>query len=230
MIFKDTAEEELEGDTEFPNPSQRTDPENSKATYLSSSPSKREFLSLSRLSTQQPETKFLPMLPEDEPPSIASTPTSLTSQNLTQPANVTPSSPFPRGTISTPSISPTDSHFDSTSPSVYDFNWEDHTRHGSFDFGLPQLEFEEYANEAHKKLFRGHSPPPGSGDDAKRLMCATTEPVASNDTSTLHAASSRTTLGPQEFDSQTRTDITGATALDELLAEMGYLGELILGN
>lgn len=85
-------------------------------------------------------------------------------------------------------------------------------------------------NEAQKNPFRGCSLPPGSGDDAKQPICAAMQPVAFNVTSILHAAGSRTTFGPQAFGSQTRTDITSAPALDELLAEMGYLGELILGK
>lgn len=232
-ILQDTAEEELEDDATFVSPSQHIDPDKCMVTCLSSPPSKRDFPPLSQLSTLHPETKPLPILPKDASPSIVSSPLILASQNISQQAKMMPRPQFSLETLSTGSISPTDSPFDSTSPSVYDSNEEDATRHGSFDFGFSQLQSpiaEGYVDEAQKDPFRGRSLPLGSGDDAKQPICGATQSGAFNAMTPLHAAGSRTSFEPQACGSQTRMDITSAPAFDELFAEMGYLGELILGK
>jgi hypothetical protein len=227
-----TEEEFDDDDANFATPSHLKDLNGSPLTVLSPPPTSRRFEipPLSNLDTLLPGSKPLPNLPEYVSPSLIPSPLHLSSSNTLELTKLLPRSHFSIDTISTGLVSPSDSHFDSSSPSIYDSNDDnDPNIDDTFDFGFSKEDIspkQENDKEVPRNPFRGYSLPEADFSaespvkkhgifDSSALM---TEPNAG-----LSVVGSRTTFGPPA-----QPQVT--SALDELFAEMGYLSGMIMGK
>lgn len=228
MAPPEIAKDEPEVDDNFASPSRHIYPDKPAGACLPPHPARRDLPSSPQPSSLCSEAKPLPMLPEDASPSLTPSSLHIAPQDVFQQAKTVSKLHFSFDSISIGLISPTDSHFDCSSPSTYDSNDEDLITDEAFDFGFFQMELpilEELQNETRNNPFHGYTLPLGS-DVAITKRNSSHSSMATPATGPLSA---KPTLGPQVLKSQTRTETTSATPLDELLAEMGYLGDIISG-
>jgi len=216
-IPDEIAEEEFEDDdANFATPA---DIEMSHTTLLSPPPVRQPH----RLHTASPDIKPLPRLPNE----LASTPVAESPSMVPAPLHVTPHlshiarSHFSIDTISTELISPTESHF-SSSPSIYDSNDdEDGIIDDSFTFNPASADASPPSGLANGFQYSLPVDDHGSEATLKKgdVVAAGFGP----------RVAVRQTFGPQTFDPPEKTgDAIGA--LDQLLAEMGFLGDMVVGK
>ncbi|KFY87852.1 hypothetical protein V500_06720 [Pseudogymnoascus sp. VKM F-4518 (FW-2643)] len=229
-IPHDSFEDEFEDDDNFASSSQQPidDDEKSSITSLSPPPLKREFLTLQHLTIADAEAKPLPMLPEDASPSMVPSPLHILPQPVSFDERMNPKSHFSIDSLATSLASPVGSHFDSSSPSAYDSNDEYVVTDDGFDFGFSTpkpVVLEGAERETQTGNFYGYSLPLGHADDAldKHNRLGTV---------TLDDTGARTSFGSPVFQSNSpaSADTGTVTALDELLDELGYLGDFISGD
>jgi hypothetical protein len=219
VIPDEIAEEEFEDDdANFAN---LADIERNLSTCLSPPPARQPY----RLRTSSPDVKPLPKLPNE----VSSTPIAESPSMVPAPLHVTPHtshiarSHFSVDTISTEFVSPTESHFSST-PSIYDSNDEEEGDAGGDD----SFTFHSASADA--------SPPGGLANGFQYSL-----PIDDHGSeSTLKKGDAaaaglggkvalRQTFGPHTFDPPEKSGDT-INALDQLLAEMGFLGDMIVGK
>jgi hypothetical protein len=213
------AEEEYEDDdANFATPA---DIERPHTTLLSPPPARRPR----RLHTASPDIKPLPKLPDEMSP----TPVAESPSMVPAPLHVTPHlshiarSHFSVDTISTEPVSPTESHF-SSAPSVYDsYDDEDGdaVTDDSFTFHSPSTDSSSPSGLANG--FQYSLPVDDHGSEAT-LKKGDVAAAGSGARVAL-----RQTFGPQTFDPPEKTG-DAISALDQLLAEMGFLGDMIVGK
>jgi hypothetical protein len=213
VIPDEIAEEEFEDDdANFAN---LADIDRTLGTLLSPPPTRQPY----RIRTSSPGVKPLPKLPNElSPTPIAESPSMVPAPlHVTSHTSHILRSHFSVDTISTELISPTESHF-SSAPSIYDSNDDEDgdvvaddsfTSHSaSTDGGLAHgfqysLPVDEHGSELTLK--KGDAAAVGLG-----------EKVAL-----------RQTFGPHTFDPPEKTG-DAISALDQLLAEMGFLSDMIV--
>ena len=221
-------EEEFEDDHNFASPSRHhIDDEKPIVTYLSPPPLKRDFATLPQLNVPHTESKPLPMLPEDASPSMVPSPLHITPQTVSLQERLKPKSHFSLDSIATALVSPVGSHFDSSSPSAYDSNDEYVVTDDGFDFGFSTTKpsaLEGIETEQQTNNFLGYSLPLDPTDSLNKH--SRSHSLATVATVTTH------TFSPQVFQAnpQATTETISAAALDDLLAELGYLGDFISGD
>lgn len=221
LVIPDEIEEEAEDDDNFANEMHRMSLSDKVLTPLAPPPFGLRFpiaLPASGANTPKDTSKPLPMLPEEL--MLALSPQPLRIRDPT-PALDVPRSHFSMSTISTTLTSPSDSNFGfSATPSIADSNDDDDLSadccSGDEFFGGPIKEA--------KSPFNGYSLPETDYTSEQSLQKEV--PV-----STLTKAASRTTFGgASPFVPSTETDVKTMNALEELLDEMGYLGDAITGK
>jgi len=223
VIPDEIEEEEAEDDDNFASQLSRISlHEKGILTPLAPPPSGLRFplsLPTSGSNTPRDTSKPLPMLPEEL--SLALTPAPL---RLRDPVHtmvdMMPRSHFSTSTISTTMTSPTGSHFGfSATPSIADSNDEDDL---SADIGSG----DESAYSPVKEVgsFTGYSLP--DSDYTSEQSLQKDIPL-----SPLTQAASRTTFGgAAPFVPSTETDVQNMSVLEQLLSDMGYLGDAITGK
>jgi hypothetical protein len=218
-IPDEIAEEEFEDDdANFATPA---DIDRSLATQLSPPPARQP----QRLHTASSDIKPLPKLPNE----LSPTPVAESPSMVPAPLHVTPHSSqiarshFSIDTISTGLVSPTESHF-SSAPSIYDSN-DDEDGDAVID---DSFTFHSASTDA--------SPPSGLANGFQYSL-----PVDEHGSeSTLKKGDSaaaglsgkvalRQTFGPQPFEAPEKTG-DEISALDQLLADMGFLSDMIVGK
>ncbi|OBT64039.1 hypothetical protein VE03_06679 [Pseudogymnoascus sp. 23342-1-I1] len=234
-IPHDSFEDEFEDDDNFASTSHQPhdDDEKSSITSLSPPPPKRDFLTLTlaHLTLSPSEAKPLPHLPSDASPSMVPPPLHILPHPVER---MNPKSHFSIDSIASSLASPVGSHFDSSSPSAYDSTDEYVVTDDGFDFGFstpkPAVVIEGGAEGETQTTgsFYGYSLPLGSDDDAMDKHNRSD----SLGTVTLDDAGARASFGSPVFQSSSPVspDTRTVTALDELLDELGYLGDLISGD
>jgi hypothetical protein len=216
-IPDEIAEEEFEDDdANFATPA---DIERSHTTLLSPPPARQ----LNRIHTASSDIKPLPKLPNE----LSPTPVAESPSMVPAPLHVTPHpshiarSHFSIDTISTELVSPTESHFSST-PSIYDSNDdEDGIIEDSFTFNTASTDASLPSGLGNG--FQYSLPVDDHGSEATLKK----GDVAAAGFGTRAAL--RQTFGPQTFDPPEKTGDT-INALDQLLAEMGFLSDMIVGK
>jgi hypothetical protein len=168
--------------------------------------------------TPRDTSKPLPMLPEQL--SLALAPPPLRIRDPV-PAAEMPRSHFSTSTISTTLTSPTDSHFGfSETPSIADSNEDEDL---AADTGSGDESTYSPVKEAENR-FNGYSLP--DTDFTSELSLGKSHPI-----SPLTQAASRTTFGGAvPFVPSAESDAQNMSALEQLLSEMGYLGDAITGK
>ncbi|KAL5354756.1 hypothetical protein ACLOAV_000845 [Pseudogymnoascus australis] len=233
-IPHDSFEDEFEDDDNFASSShQPLDDEKSSITSLSPPPTKRDFLTLPHLAPAPSEAKPLPQLPEDVSPSMVPSPLHILPHPASLDGRLNPKSHFSIDSLATSFASTVGSHFDSSSPSAYDSTDEYVVTDDGFDFGFstpkPAVVLEGgEERETQTGSFYGYSLPLGSDDDALDKHNRSD----SLGTVTLDDAGVTAPFGAPMFQSTSpaSVDTRTATALDELLDELGYLGDFISGD
>ncbi|KFY05373.1 hypothetical protein O988_00049 [Pseudogymnoascus sp. VKM F-3808] len=233
-IPHDSFEDELEDDDNFASPLQpHVDDEKPAATGLSPPPPKRDFTTLPHLTVAHAEAKPLPMLPEDASPSMVPSPLHVLPQPVSFAERMKPKSHFSIDSIATSLESPAGSYFDGSSPSAYDSTDEYVVTDDGFDFGFstPKPPVAEVAErDIQAGNFYGYSLPYGLADDAldkhNRSDSLATVATVTLDDATAHASFGSPVFQTNSPESDSRT----VTALDELLDELGYLGDFISGD
>lgn len=140
---------------------------------------------------------------------------------------------FSLDSITTTSISPTGSRYDSSSPSVYDSNDEciitDHSLDFDFTSTKPSAN-DGLGKEAQVNSFHGHNLPFGLDDVLHKHNYS--HSASMNATVRAEEANTRTTSGPQVFQAvaQATFGTSSATTPDDLFTELRYLGDFISGN
>jgi hypothetical protein len=174
--------------------------------------------SLSGASTPRDISKPLPMLPEQV--FVTLVPPPLRLRNPVSAAEM-PRSHFSMSTISTTLTSPTESHFDfSGTPSIADSNDEEDM---SADIGSGDESAYSPVKEVESR-FTGYSLP--DSDYTSEQSLQKEMPL-----SPLTQAASRTTFGGgAPFAPNAQDDVKNMSTLEELLSEMGYLGDVITGK
>jgi hypothetical protein len=218
-IPDEIAEEEFEDDDA--NFATAADIETSLTTRLSPPPTRQPH----RLHTASPDIKPLPKLPDEMPP----TPVAESPSMVPAPLHVTPHlshiarSHFSIDTISTEFVSPTESHF-SSAPSIYDSNDDedgDAVIDDSFTFHSASTDASPPSDPANGFQYSLPVDDHGSEATLKKGDVA----VAGFDA----RVALRQTFGPQTFEAPEKTG-DSINALDQLLAEMGFLGDMIVGK
>lgn len=233
-VPQDLSEDEFEDEGNFASPSQQhIDYEEPTVTCLSPPPQKRDFATLPQLNVPHTEAKPLPMLPEDATPSMVPLPLHILPQTVSLHERMNPKSHFSLDSVATGPASPVGSHFDSSSPSAYDSNDEYVVTDDGFDFGFSTTKpsaLESIEKEKQSNGFHGYSLPLAETDSLHKSTRS--HSLATISTVALDEAVMKAPFGSQVFqaNSQVSTDTRSATALDELLAELGYLGDFISGD
>lgn len=228
----DNYEDEFEDDANFASSSQQpVDDEKSSITSLSPPPPKRDLLTLPRLTVAPAEPKSLPLLPEDVSPSMVPSPLHILQQNLSFNERMNPKSHFSIDSLAESFASLAGSQFDSSSPSAYDSTDEYVVTDDGFDFGFSKpnpVVLNDSEREAQAGSFYGYSLPLDSSGDAMDKHNRS-DSLA---TVTLDEGSARTSFGSPVYrtNSPASAETRTATALDELLDELGYLGDIISGT
>ncbi|KFZ04346.1 hypothetical protein V501_09189 [Pseudogymnoascus sp. VKM F-4519 (FW-2642)] len=143
-----------------------------------------------------------------------------------------PKSHFSIDSIATSFTSLAGSQFDSSSPSAYDSTDEYVVTDDGFDFGFstpkPPVILEGAERDAQAGSFYGYSLPLGSADGGMEKHNRS-DSLA---TVTLEEGGARSSFGSPVFktSSPASLDNRTVTALDELLDELGYLGDFISGD
>lgn len=227
----DNYEDEFEDDANFASSSQQPiDDEKSSITSLSPPPPKRDLLALPHLTVAPLEPKPLPVLPEDVSPSMVPSPLHIFPQNLSFDERMNPKSHFSIDSLATSFASLSGSQFDSSSPSAYDSTDEYVVTDDGFDFGFSKpnpVVLNGAEREAQAGSFYGYSLPLDSDGDAMDKHNRS-DSLA---TVTLGEGSARSSFGSPVYqtNSPKSAETRTATALDELLDELGYLGDIISG-
>lgn len=227
----DSFEDEFEDDDNFASTSQQPiDDETSSITSLSPPPLRRDILTLQQLTIAPTEAKPLPMLPSDASPSMVPSPLHVLPQPVSFNERMNPKSHFSIDSIATSFTSPVGSQVDSSSPSAYDSNDEYVVTDDGFDFGFSTpkpVVLEGAERETQAGNFYGYSLPLDSADDALDKHNRSD----SLGTVTLDDAGARASFGAPVFQTNSpASDTRTVTALDELLDELGYLGDFISGD
>jgi hypothetical protein len=210
LLIPDENEEEIEDDDNFATDLPRISSKGGVLTPLSPPPSGSRLPSVRALLT--PTSKPLPQLPEESNSSL-----------MLQPADL-PRSHFPTSTISTTLISPTESHLDlGRTPSVTDSHEDDDDL--TADIGSGDEFTYSPLDGAAGTGFPGYSLP--DGDYASEL---TLRKETGSFTSLLPAQASRRTFGGPSMTPSSGNDLRSTSIMDELLSEMGYLGDMIFGK
>ncbi|ELR06699.1 hypothetical protein VC83_05241 [Pseudogymnoascus destructans] len=224
-IPHDSFEEEFEDNDNFASTShQPIDDEKSSITSLSPPPPKH-------LTLAPTESKSLPQLPEDASSSMVPSPLHVLPQPLSFNERMNPKSHFSIDSITTSFASLAGSQFDSSSPSAYDSTDEYVVTDDGFDFGFstpkPPVVVLGAERDAQAGSFYGYSLPLGPADDGMDKHNRS-DSLA---TITLEQGGARSSFGSPVFQSNSPSspDTRTATALDELLDELGYLGDFISG-
>jgi hypothetical protein len=216
-IPDEIAEDEFEDDdANFATPA---DFERSHTTLLSPPPVHQPY----RLHTDSPDIKPLPRLPNE----LSSTPVAESPSMVPAPLHVTPHlshiarSHFSIDTISTELVSPTESH-SSSAPSICDSNDdEDGIIDDSFTFNSASADASPPSGLANGFQYSLPVDDHGSEATLKKgdVVAAGCGP----------RVAVRQTFGPRTFDPPEKTG-DAISALDQLLAEMGFLGDMIVGK
>lgn len=223
IIPDEIAEEEFEDDdANFANPA---DLERSLATRLSPPPRRPHHLR-----TGSSDIKPLPKLPEEQSPApVAESPSMVPAplhlaHNASPPNALVARSHFSIDTISTELVSPTESHF-SSGPSIYDSNDEED--------GVPDDSFTFHSAS------RNASPPSGLANGFQYSLpvgdMSSESTLKRGDASGLGLSGNgkvtlRHTFGPGSFEAPEKGAGDAVSGLDQLLAEMGFLGDVIVGK
>ncbi len=181
---------------------------------------------LERLRTAIADMKPLPMLPDElSPPIVAESPSLVPAPlQVTPPGATGPRSHFSIDTISTGLVSPTESHF-SSPPSIYDSNDDedvDPVTDESFTFHSTRI------NPLTNELANGFQYSLPGGDFGSEATLGKNDVAATGFgmQGLQNKVAVRSTFGgPQE-----ETGGDAISALDQLLEEMGYLGDMIEGK
>lgn len=221
LIIPEEIEEEAEDDDNFASEMNRCSLHDRVLTPLAPPPSGVRLpmpLPTPGVNTPKDTSKPLPMLPEEL--MLALSPPPLRIRDPTGPVDI-PRSHFSMSTISTALTSPTDSHFGfSDTPSIADSNDDEDL---SADIGSG----DESSGSPVKEVgggFNGYSLPDADYKSDHSLQKA----VAG---ATLTQAAVRTTFGgAPPFVPNVENDVKSLSMLEELLNEMGYLGEAITGK
>jgi hypothetical protein len=216
-IPDEIAEEEFEDDdANFAIPA---DVERSLITQLSPPPAHQPH----RIYTALPDIKPLPKLPDEMSP----TPVAESPSMVPAPLHVTPHishiarSHFSIDTISTELVSPTESHF-SSAPSIYDSNDDedgDAVTDDSFTFHSASTDASPPSGLAGGFQYSLPVDDHGSESTLKKGDVAAA--------GLSGKAALRQTFGPHTFEAPEKTGDT-ISALDQLLAEMGFLSDMIV--
>ncbi|OBT78380.1 hypothetical protein VF21_02109 [Pseudogymnoascus sp. 05NY08] len=226
--FEDEFEDEFEDDDNFASSSHPPldDEGKSSITSLSPPPPKRDFLTL-----PPQEAKPLPHLPSDASPSLVLSPLHVLPQTLSFDERMNPKSHFSIDSIATSFASLAGSQFDSSSPSAYDSTDEYVVTDDGFDFGFSTPKPNVVLEGAERDALAGgfYSLPLGQADDGGMEKHNRSDSLA---TVTLEEGSARSSFGAPVFQSNSPAspDNRTVTALDELLDELGYLGDFISGD
>ncbi|OBT90281.1 hypothetical protein VE02_01256 [Pseudogymnoascus sp. 03VT05] len=226
-IPHDTFEDEFEDDANFASTSHPPldDEGKSSITSLSPPPPKRDILTLPHLTLPSPEAKPLHHLPSSASPSLVPSPLSFDER-------MNPKSHFSIDSIATSFASLAGSQLDSSSPSAYDSTDEYVVTDDGFDFGFstpkPLVVLEGNERDAVAGGFYGYSLPLGEADGGMEKHNRS-DSLA---TVTLEEGGARSSFGSPVFQSNSPAspDTRTVTALDELLDELGYLGDFISGD
>ena len=217
LVIPDEITEEAEDDDNFASPLNRASlNERGLLTQLSPPPSGIRSPAV-RIRSGTDTSKPLPQLPEETlvPPPLR--------LRLAVSEAELPRSHFSTSTISTTITSPTDSHFAfSETPSISDSNDDDDL---AADTGSGD-EFAYSPNLADRdwRGFSGYSLPNGEYASEQTIRKETPH-------SQLTQTASRATFGaPTLTLTSPAHDVSNMTALEELLNEMGYLGDAIVGK
>jgi hypothetical protein len=246
MIKDEIREEDFEDDDDGNFASPVVDPERMARTSLYPPPFQIKQAEPQRLRPSFPnlraETKPLPSLPNHEfSPVVVASPTMIPAPlNLTYPTTLNPRSHFSIDTVATGFVSPTDSHF-SEIPSIYDSYDDSNDDDGDGDGeNLNEDSFTDTIVDSpeRRKAFQYTLPTPGYGSDT--TLTLKKDPSIS--TLNLHSLDNkvdvRATFGPQV---QPKIEMgmgigesvgmeEQMSALDDLLKEMGWLGDVIVGK
>jgi hypothetical protein len=184
-------------------------------TQLSPPPTSGMRSPAARIRSGTDTSKPLPQLPKE-----TLIPSPLRLRPIVSEAEL-PRSHFSTSTISTTITSPTDSHFDfSETPSISDSNDDEDL---AADAGSGD-EFTYSPNPAGQRGFNGYSLPDGEYASEQTLRKETPH-------SQLTQAASRATFGaPTVALNSPGHGASSMSALEELLNEMGYLGDVIVGK
>jgi hypothetical protein len=217
-VIPDEIEEEAEDDDNFASEMHRISLNDKVLTPLAPPPSGLRFPMshpTSGANTPKDTSKPLPMLPEELMLALSPSPLRLRAPS---PALDVPRSHFSMSTISTTLTSPAESHFGfSDTPSIADSNEDEDL---SADIGSGDESSGSPIKEVQNP-FTGYSLP-----DSDYTSEQKEGPI-----SALTQAASRTTFGgASPFVPNTETDVKTMSTLEELLNEMGYLGDAITGK
>jgi hypothetical protein len=210
LLIPGEIEEEIEDDDNFATALPRISSKGGVLTPLSPPPSGSRLPPVRAPLT--PTSKPLPQLPEEPNSSLMLPPADL------------PRSYFSTSTISTALISPTESHLDlRRTPSITDSHEDDDDL--TADIGSGDEFTYSPLDGAAGTGFHGYSLP---DDDYASELTLRKETVPF--TSLLPAQASRGTFGGPSMTPTSGNDLRSTSIMDELLSEMGYLGDMILGK
>jgi len=164
-------------------------------------------------------SKPLPQLPEDSHTPLIPVP--LRIRPTVSAAELQPRSHFSTSTISTAVTSPTDSHFSFGETSMSDLN-DDEDLTADVSSG-DEFVYSPILEQAVEGRFNGYCLPDGEYASEQTLR---KESPLSPSTQTA----SRTTFGAAPPFSPHGNDVASMSALEQLLDEMGYLGDVIVGK
>ena len=223
LVIPDEIEEEAEDDDNFASEMSRMSLHDKILTPLAPRPSGLRFPTsdiASRADTPKDTSKPLPLLPAELVLALSPSPLRLRAP-VPSPEVGMSKSHFSMSTISTISTSPTDSHFEfSDTPSIVDSN-EDEDLSADIDSEDESL-VSPVKDVQHP--FTGYSLPDSDYTSAQSLQ-------KDGRILALTQVASRTTFGSASpFVPSTETDVKATSALEELLNEMGYLGDAITGK
>jgi hypothetical protein len=232
-----TEEDEFEDDLfNFASHSILPDPDQESVTCLSPPPSRRRDISPpTQLKMNNPNTKPLPMLPATNELSPVLLPSPLRFAprvDFIEEANL-PRSHFSVDTMCTGLLSPTDSQ--STTPSIYDSHDEGEGNESfgdssfNFDFSRGSGELVIGEEAIPRTGFHGYSLPNGEYSSEQTLRKGPATAAGAE----IHGDGMDVGLDGRVvpramFDAQAHTEVT--SALDQFLADMGYLGDVIVGK
>ncbi|KFY09876.1 hypothetical protein V492_05303 [Pseudogymnoascus sp. VKM F-4246] len=168
------------------------------------------------------------MLPEDASPAMIPSPLYVFPQTVpSYDERMNPKSHFSIDSIASSFASPAGSHFDSSSPSAYDSTDEYVVTDDGFDFGFSTpkpVTLDGVDRETDTSSFYGYSLPLDSPEEKHNRS-------DSLGTVTLDEGEPRASFGAPVYQTTSpASDTRTVTALDELLDELGYLGDFISGD
>jgi hypothetical protein len=220
IVIPDEIAEEAEDDENFASELNRTSMhEKGIVNQLSPPPSGLRSPAL-RMRAATDTSKPLPQLPEESHTPLIPAP--LRIRPTVSAAELQPRSHFSTSTISTAMTSPTDSHFSFGETSISDLNDDEDL---TADIGSgDEFMYSPILEQAVEGRFNGYSLP--DGEYASEQTLRKESPM-----SPLTQTASRTTFGAATpFSPHGGNDVASMNALEQLLDEMGYLGDVIVGK